>query len=188
MKKGWTTTKLIAAGSFGALRLVLSLPGVVLAAITGIPFLQGAINFPIIAIMFAITPLVIGEFGAVIVMALVVNILAIPLPLIGPPGFLPKIVVGVAYGIVADIVYALLKRNKKLAAIAVGAVIDGFAPVIDFSMWSLLSVPGAAEAARVFLSPIYIVIGFMFGGVFGYIAWFIYTKLRNTTVIKRIQA
>ncbi len=182
-----TTVQLTAVGALAMLRIILSLPGFAFAAITGVPYAQGFVNAPVIGIMYPLVPLLIRRVGAVTLWALIMNILAIPLPLIGPPGFLPKVIVGVAYGLVAEAAYIIFRRNLKVAAIAIGAVSFGTSPPLEFYMWSVLGVPGLANAVKWALSPAWIAIGLLAGGFFGWLAYVIYKKVENTAVVRRIQ-
>lgn len=183
----WTTTKLAATGALAALRIVLSLPGMTLAAITGNSIMQGFINFPIIGITWAIVPLIIRRFGALTLWATIVSIIAIPLPLWGPPGAVIKVLYGLFYGISGDLIFFALRKNERLAAFFV-AGFNGFFPVTDWLLWSLLNLPGEAAAAKVFLSPVLIFVFVLIDGLFGLVGWFIYSKLRRTAVILRIQS
>lgn len=186
MKK-WTTVSLIATGTFGVLRLILSIPGLALSALTGIVFLDGAINFFVVGVMFPVTCLVLGRFGAATFMSVVFSVLALPLPLYGTPGFLPKVVIGAAYGLIADVVFFALRRYERLAAIAIGAIINAAATPLNVWLWSLLGLPGAAEGARAFLSAPFLAAGGLLGAVAGYVGWLVYDRIREAPAVVRIR-
>jgi len=188
MKKGWTTTKLIAAGSLGALRLITALPGAAIAGVTGIPFLSGAINFLSAGILYSITCLIIPKFGAATLMASIFSILAIPLPLMGPPGFLPKVILGAVYGLLADIVFLFLKKKKRLASVAIGSISSAFAPIVSLGLGYYLGLPGAIDLIKMFFKLEIFISGAIVGAIAGYLGWLIYSKIENTTIIKRVQS
>ena len=187
MKKGWTTVQLATIAGLGILRLITALPGAAIAGITGVPYLSGAINFLSSGILYSITCLLIPHFGAATLMTIVFSVLAIPLPLIGPPGFLLKIIPGTLYGILADIVFLILKKNKKLAAIFIGGSSGAFAPIISLKIGYFLGLPGSTSLMKIFLKPVFIFSGAIFGSLTGYLGWIIYKKVKNTAIVKRIQ-
>lgn len=184
---GWTTTKLVAVGALAALRIILSLPGMTLAALTGSSIMQGFINFPIIGITWAIVPLIVRKFGALTLWSVIVSIIAIPLPFWGPPGAVIKVFYGLFYGVAGDVIFFALRKNERLAAFFV-AGFNGMFPVIDWFLWNLLNLPGEAALAKVFLNPLLIIMFVLIDGMFGIVGWFIYSRLRHTSVIQRIQA
>ena len=71
------------------------------------------------AMMFAFCCLLIRQFGCATIMGLIYSICALPLPVIGTTGFLPKILIGFSAGVAADLTYFLLKKNVKIAAICI---------------------------------------------------------------------
>lgn len=188
MKKSWTPTQLIALGALAALYVVLSIPGAVLAGITGIPMFSAIGNIVIIGIMYPLLALLFKRIGAVTLWAFIVGMLFIPFPLAGPPGFLLKVVYITFWGVVADITYLFFRRSEKLSAIAIGAIQIGLGVPLTILIWTLLGAPELAKQAVVFSGTVFIFAGFIAGGVLGYIAYLIYNKLKNTTIVKRIQA
>src|SRR3990167_48413 len=97
-KHGWNITKLVTAGSLGALMWILSLPGALINIIT--PVWSGGLN-PLIYGVFAILCLFITtNFGYTTLMFTVFGILAIPFPLLGVPGLFSKIIVAAVAGLI----------------------------------------------------------------------------------------
>jgi ABC-type thiamin/hydroxymethylpyrimidine transport system permease subunit len=183
----WNTTRLISAASLGVLRLVLSLGGGAMVAATGIPA-GGFLNLFVSSASFAFTLLLIGQFGAATLQAVTFSLLAIPLPMSGGPGFLPKILIGLVTGLIADIVFALLRRWRETWA-AIIACPFAVLPISLLVVWlgRLFGLPGVEESAEIFLNPL-ILAGLAAGALAGGgIGWFIYDRLKNTTVVTRIQ-
>src|SRR4030042_7166512 len=114
MRKGWTTTKLITAGSLGVLTIALTLPASSLVAISGIPLMGGFINIFFDRTIDALALLIIGKFGAATIKKTVFGIIALPTLLLGPAGFLPKVLIYVVDGLIIDSLYFLIK-DKRLA-------------------------------------------------------------------------
>ena len=103
------------------------------------------------------------------------------LPAEGIVGFIATILFGVSIGIIADVIYAVLKSNEAHAAAVIGLVI---AFVMFFIFIGMLSSgPGGLEGpflAIVFLIPLPMI---AFGTIGGYLGYFIYQKRRNTEAV-----
>jgi len=187
MKK-WTITKLIAIGSLAVVRLLLSLIGAPIVTVTGIPGSSGAVTIFIMGITLAFTCLSIRKFGAATIMSLIHGILELPLPLSGAPGFLPGVGIATSGGFLADCIFLLLKRDKKLAVILMGGGVSILEAFELIWLGKMFSIPGIETFSRLFLSPIIIPATFAAGAFAGYMGYLIYKKLENTSIVKRIQA
>lgn len=180
------TTKLITIGGLGALTAVLSLAGGAINVISGIPGLGAITNIFVYCMMFALCCLIFDKFGSATIMGFVFSICAMPIPVVGPPGFLPKILIIVAYGFVADIMYTLLRRNKKIAAISVG-LSEWVVPLILIPIGLQLSIPGMEKLAELVFSLPFILFGIAYTAFSGYVGYLVYKKLKDTAVVRRIQ-
>jgi len=195
MKKGWTTTKLIAAGSVGVAMLIFSLAGGVLNSVTGITGVGGLINVFVQGGLTAFVILTVKKFGSASIAWLVFSFIAITLPIMGPPGFFLKIFNGILIGICSDITYLFLSgRREKVIGIVVGGVSMATANVPLLIALSLLGINWLAIAEG--LSEILVTfpgflllffLSFLIGMMAGYLGWLAYDKLKNTAIIKRIQ-
>lgn len=183
----WNTTKLIAVGGLGAVTVVLSLFGAAINAISGIPALGGILNIFVCSMMIALCCLTIDKFGSATLMGLIFSICAIPVPVFGPPGFLPKVLIGIAFGSSADMIYMLLKRNKKIAAIAIGIISSYVTLFLIAWLGSLFSIPGIHELKETLLTIPVILGGGIYAAFSGYVGYLVYNKLKDTAVVKRIR-
>ena len=183
----WTTIKLVTAGSIGAVFLILAMSGSIVQSIAGFPGASGIVNGFIAGIMYPLVVLLVRNFGAGTIAGLTYYILGFPLAIGGAPGFLPKILIGLIVGLLADILFLLLKKNEKLTAVIIGALTQ---PAIGFlvgGLGLLFSLPGIDKYLNLLLKPISIVAAFIIGAIGGIVAYLIYGKLKNAAVIKRIQ-
>lgn len=183
-----TTRKLMVAGGLAAIWLVLALASSALTAVTGIPGMSGLIGAVTSTIMFVFCCLLLQVFGCATIMAFVFGFCALPLPTIGTPGFLPKIIIAVFAGFLADCVFALLKKKERIAAIAIGIVTQ---PVIGLGIavfGLLFGMPGIEKMTKIFFSVPALALISILGAIGGYIGYIVFNKLRNTSVVKRIQA
>lgn len=184
----WNTKTFVAIGSLAALQVVLNLPGALAAGVTGLPIASAILNVVVIGIMFSLVPLILRRTGAVTLWALIFSILALPLPIAAPPGFLPKIPYLLAWGVIADVTYYLFKRSDKFAAIAISVVQVGFGGPIAFLLWTYLGAPQLAAAMAKFFGWESLVAAMIMGAGLGYLAYFVYTKISKTAIVQRIQS
>lgn len=185
-EKKWNTTKLIAAGSFGILSLVLQLPGVTIPAITGIP-MSSVINMFIAPVFIVMCLFVIDKFGAATIMLSVFGILALPLPLAGTPGFFPKVLIFIIGGLFADLIYYFFKKNKVFVSVLIGILIPIYLGLGVYFVGNILGMPGLKQAAKFSFSPPMILISLLLVSGGGYLGYLIYNKIKNTSIVKRIQ-
>jgi len=188
----WNTTKLIAVGGLGAVTVVLSLFGAAINVISGISGLGAIVNIFVFCVMLVFCCLIIDKFGSATLMGLIFSICAIPVPVLGPSGFLPKVLMGIAFGFAADMIYMLLKRNKKIATIGIGIISSYVIGFLLVWLGSLFSIPGIHELKETFLTfpvilPVILVIT-IYSAFSGYVGYLIYKKLENTAIVRRIQA
>ncbi len=187
MAKKLTTTQLLAIGALAALYTILSAPGAIVAGLTGMWLFSAIANIVVIGIMYPLVAILFKRVGAVTLWALIVGIIFIPLPLAGPPGFLPKVVYMAFWGLFADFVYLLFKRSEKISAILIGATQIGLGGIITVYLWNMLGAPKLASQSAAVATPPFIIVGSIAGGIMGFIAYLIYKKVKNTLIVKRIQ-
>ena len=186
MKSNWNVTKLIAAGSLAVLELVLELGGAGIQAVTGIP-LGGGVYLTITAVVVVvICLLVIDEFGAATLMRFVLGVLSIPLPSTGTPGFIPKVGIFLVAGILADILYRVLRRNRLLACLVIGAIDPIYYLFAIIWVGRLFQMPGVEVSASIFMSPLMVAGAAVLGLISAYIGWVVYGRIKATTVVARI--
>ena len=188
MKKGWTTTKLIAVGSLAVLHMILSLTGAGLQAVVGLPIVAGVVNGFFAEAIVIICLLSINKFGAAAFLRTIYSILVLPLATLGTPGFLPKVVIGASSGLIVDILYIFLKKWDGVgSAIIIGGISEVYLDLTIVGLGKLFTMPGIEQAANLFLKPEMLVGAFIMGSIGGYLGYLIYQKIKDTAVVKRIQ-
>ncbi|MDD4989880.1 MAG: hypothetical protein PHW31_01055 [Candidatus Pacebacteria bacterium] len=187
MKTKWSITKLAAAASIGAMFLVFGVLGSIVYSIVGFPGASAIITSFTTPIMFALVVLLIRKFGAGTIAGLVYYTLGLPLGTGGGPGFLPKILVGLVAGIIADAILLSLKNKEKIAAPAVAVASQLIIGLMVAGLCKLFSVPGIDKFISLFLKPITFIAAIIIGIIDGLVAYLIYNRLKNTAVVKRIQ-
>lgn len=186
MKTKWTVVRLIAAASLGVLSPVLQLLGAGISGVTGIPLASGVINAFVSPAMIMICAFVVGQFGAVTIMYTVNGIVQLPFPLTGTPGFLPKVPILIIAGVIADVLYLLLKRNNRIASLVIGGATMLYVGVAVVEVGRLFGIPGIEQTAKLLYSPLIIPIILM-SAVGGYLGWLVYSRIKDTAVVVRIQ-
>jgi len=191
MSTKWTITQLIALAGLAAVYLVLALFGGVLQVSTGI-IGANIIWIPLADMIVIFGRLLVNKFGAATILYSIYGIGALPLATLGPPGFLPKIFIGFTGGLTIDIIFLLLHRRPKAAAMTGAAIYEIIVAFEVVWFGILLGVPGLEIAKKFLLTPFW---GFittaviaLLGVLGAYLGILLYKKLENTAVVKRIQA
>lgn len=187
MKKSWTTTRLITAGSLGVLATVLALAGAGIAAVTGVPGTSGFFTVLTTPIVVVICSLILNQFGAVTMMEFIHGVLEVPLPLTGAPGFLFKVPILIFSGLFVDILYLILKRNQRFAVSIIGGFYIVFGGVAVVLIGRLVNMPGVQEAEKFLINPAMLMLAFFGGAIGGNLGYIVFQKIKNTSVVKRIQ-
>lgn len=190
MKTSWTLTKLIATGSLGVLCLISFLPYIVAKLVfdvTGLPALLGSFLLDMILIPGLF---IIDTFGAATLGITIFAILSLPLPLLGPPGFFPKILLGIIYGLPIDLLFLMLRKKERLAAFVIGIGVtlsQGLGLLLIFKFIPLPGGQAVIQFASSSIGIVTILTVMFFQGVFGTLLGLsIYNRIRNTAVVQRI--
>lgn len=182
--------QLFGSAALGALRLVFSLSGATIPGLLGIPGASGVINVLWAGGFSALPCLVMRKFGSSTTAGIVYGLLALPLPLSGPPGFLPKVLIGATTGFVADVVFWSLgtRLSERTCAVLAGAAAQtllGF-EIAWFGL--LLSIPGIDRLVQLQFSPAGIAATVIGGAFSGYLGWLVFKSLRDSPVVKRMRS
>ncbi len=185
VKKGWTTTQLIAAGALGVLTLIMTLPGFLISNVTGIPGSSYPISGIAASMMAVVIVFLFKKFWAATISMTVLGFLAIPLPLAGTPGFLPKVLTFTAAGLIIDATYRALRNESKVSAAILGAVALFFQGIAALGIYILM----LPQLAAFYIPVVHIMIALaiVMGALGGLLGRFVYLKISKTAVVKRIQ-
>jgi hypothetical protein len=187
-KKSWTTTKMIATGTICILNLLtriivystlLTLTGSVFAGISSL--IYGAFFLVLVA-------LINNQFGTVTLYSFLNVIVGLP-----TPGLFPKIanlILGPTYGLIIDYINLKMK-TKLLFSIFAGFTINLFWVLQTIFFFFFISLPGTKNVPEFLITPLGLIIVTLmlslFGIIPGYFAYFVYKKIENTSIVKRIQ-
>jgi hypothetical protein len=180
-----TQRQLFVASGLGALRVVVSLAGATLPGIFGVPGMSGAINVLWVGGFLALACLITGSHWAATVSAVVYSILALPLPLSGPPGFFPKVIVGMASGLAADLVFRAARRHEKLAPPLIGALGQTTLGIVFAWLGILFQVPAIDKYVALQFSPVGMSMTVLLGGLSGFLGGLAFRQIKDSDLVRR---
>lgn len=183
--------RLGAIGALGVLLLLINLgTGTLIVLVTGV-MAAGAFLMTFLGpMMYVVSRLIIGRFGAGTLVGLVYSVIALGFPIMGPPGFIPKLFTGIGYGLITDAVFALCQRREKIASVTAGILDNLLGMGILLVTFKLFLPPAMSEKTfKMMLGklPMFIAVLIILGGVGGFVGWLIYSGIRNRAVIRRLQ-
>ncbi len=189
MKKGWTITKLIAVGSIAVVRfLVRVLIYVTILLTTGSVF-AGVLALIIAPFFIVFTVLVANQFGTATIFSLMGFFMDLP-----TPSIFPKIVnffLALVAGLTLDALFLLLRTRKKTFSFWGGFIFNFAHLPFCLVLYFTIGLPGTENIPKFIIRPNWIfAITFLvsiLGGLFGLLGHFGYEKIKNTSVVKRIQ-
>lgn len=189
MKKGWTITKLMTVGGLVALKFLATIFFYTsFLALSGSVF--SGLSYVIIGPFFTIlVSLIVDQFGSVLIFSILRFIVEVPLPSMFPE------IVNLAFllisGLTIDSLYSRLKTKKQFFSFLSGFLYNFFNMLILVFLYFSIGVPAAENIPKFFEIPVVIMIMTFLvsigGGFSGYLAYLTYGKIKNTSVVKRIQ-
>jgi hypothetical protein len=91
-------------------------------------------------------------------------------------------------GLFVDLLYFCFRRSDKVAALGIGFATTAVWPFIMATILIQLGLEPVERSLR-FILTTPLILTFLFGGLIeGFVAYLIYQKIKDTTVVKRIQA
>lgn len=186
-KISWNTTRLSAVAALGVLGFIINVGiGLPIIMATGIP--AGA--FPVILFVFPVMVilcgLIIPLFPSCTIAMAVWLTLALSVPIMGPAGFFPKIIVGISAGLSADILFLFLKEKRKLLGTIGGAGVDIAALLITVVIFSIFLPPNMSSKFTELLPKAFI-LALLLGPIGGIIGQKIFEKIQNRAIVVRLR-
>ena len=179
--------KIFVSSGLGVLRLVFALLGGAIPGLLGIPGTSGVINILWAGGFLALPALITRTFGAATIAGTVYSILALPLPLSGPSGFLPKILIGFTTGLVADLIFKIAPDKEKIISISMGAVSQTVLG-IEFALLGLaLQIPAIDKYVELQFSFFGMTATILGGALSGFLGWVVYNAIKDSSLVKRAQ-
>jgi hypothetical protein len=187
MKNQWNVTKLITATSLGVLLWILELLPAAINSIAPSTTFSGPLSTFLYAVMVIICVLVVRQFGSAMMMFFIYGVLAIPFFLLGTPGFIIKIAIAFGAGLIADVLYFLLKRNELAASLVIPGPMLYYIAIVVIELAKIFGIPGMSQTAKVLYTPAVIIGTLAIGAIGGFVGRLIYSRLKNTAIVIRIQ-
>ena len=188
MKKGWTITKLVTVGSIGALRVLVWLPFVVISGASANP-ISMIFSFFFYSFISILSMLIVRQLGTLTLQTFVEYTLELPLPnMIFKP-----LVYALAFirSLIVDFIFQKLNKNRISTSIICGVMNSFLLYILTYISYMIMNIPGASQIPSSLLTPVIasVLIGvvMLLGGLGGYLGWLTYQKIKNTSVVIRIQ-
>lgn len=182
----WNTRKFAFVGIVVAIILAIQAFGLLFVSIFGFGA-AGPIMFFVTPALFIICSRVVEETGAISLAAFILGLIFLPLPALGPPGFLPKFVFIMGAALLFEGVYYLLKDgNRTIAGGVSGGIFVAVLMLLAIFILRMFDIPGDNVLLRVG-APIALV-GFVEGLLGGIVGEKIYKRIEDRPVVTRFQS
>jgi hypothetical protein len=178
--------QLFTAAALAALRLAFSLAGATIPGLLGIPGTSGVINILWAGGFLVLPALLIRRFGASTVAGTIYGLLALPLPLSGPPGFLPKVIIGLTTGLIVDLIFKCDRKRERLLSITSGSLAQILLGIELALIGLALRIPGMDKYAALQFSLPVMIASAIGGALSGYLGWLAYQRIRESGAARRI--
>lgn len=183
----------IRLGAIGALAVLLLLVEMVIALpiilATGVIGAAGFIMLLLGPMILVLSRLILNRFGSATLVGLVFGILVLGLPVLGPPGFIFKLLIMLVAGLGADIGFVFLRNHENQSALLSGVISAYLVAAMVFGTFKLFlptnvpnvfSNPTAVIVLVILLTPL--------GLLAGYFARKIYDLIKDREIIQRVRS
>jgi len=182
----WNVRKLVFSGimavAYWAINLAVATP----FAVTLGPGSAGVIFFFLTPLLSVSYRRIVNEVGALVWLGIIESLLFLPTPSLGPPGFLPKIIIIMTGTVLMEIVYFVLRKKPMIAGVISGSVLSFLITLIMVIIFRLLEVP--AGAFLLALAIPFLVLAAFEGALGGWAGETLYKRVENRPLVARIRA
>ncbi len=169
--------------AFGVLLFLVNVStGAVIATATGVPALGGVVMFFLLPAIVLTGALVINRPWTCTLICFVYSLLILISPVLGPPGFFPKSIIGILFGIILDLGYYPLRR-KPLAAALTAGVVFGYAGFGAIYAIFALFLPAAAFEKFQGFAWVFLSVNWLEGLLAGLFAHKVFSQIRNRKIV-----
>jgi hypothetical protein len=180
----WSVRKLALSGIAGATIFIFQLVALLVVSAFGLGGGGVIVNF-VIPTVLVLTGLLVDEYGAITLSGMIYAFLAIPLPAIGPPGFLPKLGIIAGGVILGELVFIALSANRVVASVATGTVIIGVSSLLFWTALEFFEVTGVTSAVAELGLTIVVIVGAIQGAIGGFVGGKIFDRIETRPSVRR---
>lgn len=186
--KPLSTAAMGALAGFGVLMFAVNiLSGTLIVLGTGVPGAGGIVMFAFYAALAILARLLVPHRWAATLSSAVFGIVAIPFPVLGPPGFVFKVAITVCLGFFVDISFILLRRRPKIASYVAGLAV-GYGGLAVILLLFYFFAPGAYQGFARWARNVFIWLNFVEGIAGAWIGWRLFLALRNHRVFQSLRS
>ena len=167
--KKWTSTRFLVALAFAAAAFAASFVlGFLVTQSLG-PGTSGVLTIIITTVLVVVGARIAETRGVFTLMVTLFTVLAIPTNMFGPPG-VPKVLIGLATGMVYDVgwwVFARWQRTSRIAIPIAAALSTAVSIALIWRLMTWINHPRAGWMGTIimYIAPVYAALGFL-GGMF----------------------
>lgn len=185
----FTPIRLGVIGALGVLTLLINLAtGTVVVLATGVIAAGGVVMATFQPMMMVLSRLILPRFGSATLVGTVYGVLALGVPILGPPGFLPKLVITLAAGLATDGIFQLFRNQHRRAAVvaSIGSAYTTF--LIMLAAFTLVlpeNIPTIFTKTPMLIGALVAVLPL--GALGGYLGWLIFDRIKERELILRLR-
>lgn len=189
MKKDtkFTTTQLLALGGLAVLKFLVTLIFYTTTLTSTGSLFSGYAAVAVGPFFTVLSVLVVGKFGSALIFNVVRTVLELPLPMIFPP--FTNIVLQPLIGIITDVIYRGIREKKILFSFLGGCIYNLFWMITGLGLFLTVGLSISVPPSLITIQWI-VLIGLsavILGGLSGILALFVYKKVKDTSIVVRIQ-
>ena len=163
--------------------LIGALIGQAIVALTGIPTAGSIWAILIVFCLFTLGAKIINKFGTISLMGLLIAILSVPTPAIGPPGLYKLPIVFIAF-LISDLVISLFKRKTMGYYLGLVFATLLYNPAMYYSLF-LMNMPTASKL-KVVILPLTIAHAIM--AIFGvWMGIYLFGRIKHKKIIRQFR-
>ena len=181
---------LAVVAGFGVLFTLINFAtGAAIATAVGVPAAGGVVMFFLLPAVILLFRHILNRFYAATLVLGVFGFVALATPILGPPGFLPKVLIALAFGMIIDGAYNVTAflGDRLVLRSAIAGIAFGYAGCAVIYLVFMCFLPPEPFEAFKKLLKLYLVLNLFEGALGGATAAYLYRKVEKRPAIRGFQ-